>query len=256
LCEASNPSLGSKGRRQDIDDSHLTSAFEIIVQRRLGYEIVVALSRTISASETDAGDALQKFAHAETNRGSTEIAQRAYAEAKTLYLRYVSQHLPDNPGTVAGSPNVAAAYKGVADTLVAGARHQRKKRDLGTATSFAAAAVLYAPQGKLKASSWVTLGTASQGAGDVSVAVSAYEAALDEGASSSSIADDLLKARSALGQQPQAKLTAEYFDDEARAALTNIAASSPEANSSVANALTDLYKEFGDAVGKIESNVL
>jgi S1-C subfamily serine protease len=245
---------GHKSQKQPIDDGHLKTAFEIIVQRRLGYEIVVALSHTNTASEKDAGDALQNFAHAELGRGSTANAKTAYAEARTLYLQYASEHLPDtNNGAVAESSDVAAAYKSVADTLVAGALiSETKENDLNNATSFAAAAVRYAPQGELKASAWATLGTASQEAGDVSVAVPAYKAALDEGASASWIAKDLLKAKSALGQQPQAKLTAEYLDNGARAALAYIAASPPEAKSSVTKTLTELRQEFADAAGKIE----
>lgn len=238
-----------KSQRQAIEERRLSVALEIIVNRHLGFEIAIAFTRFGSASEKNAADALQQFAHAELGRGSTANAERAYAAAQQLYTRYASVHLPDTSGGIpAGTADIAAAYKGVADTLVARALISGKKQDLNKATSFAAAAVLYAPRGKLKAESWATLGTASQEAGEVSVAVPAYQAALDQGAPATWVAKDLLKAKSTLGQRPQADLTAGYFDDGARAALTNIAAGSPEANST----LKGLYKEFGSAVGKIE----
>jgi hypothetical protein len=204
---------------QLIDSDHVTTAVAIIIQRHLGYQMAVAFSRATLATAKDAGDALRKFGDMELGRGSTPTAQKAYAEASSLYLRYAKMYVPSGGrGPISKRPEIAATYNDIANTLVAGALISGKKEDLDAAKSFAAGAVFFSPEGKIKASSWATLGSASQEAGEASVAVPAFRAAIGEGASAAWITEGLVKANSALGQSPQQSLSVEYLGEQARRA--------------------------------------
>ena len=205
--------------KQLIDSDRVATAVAIIAQRHLGYQMAVAFSRATLATAKDAGDALRKFAEMELGRGSATTAQKAYAEASSLYVQYAKAYVPSGGnGPIPKRSEIAATYKDIANTMVAGALISGKKEDLVAAKSFAAGAVLFSPEGKMKASSWATLGSASQEAGEASVAVPAFRAAIGEGASASWITEGLVKAKSALGQSPQQNLTVEYLGEQARRA--------------------------------------
>jgi Trypsin-like peptidase domain len=206
--------------RPKMDRNHLMTATDVIIDRHLGTDMVVDLCKVASATPKDGGDALRKFADAAASQGLTAAAQRAYAEATSLYVQYAAMYVPEGGAEqIPKRPEVATVYKEIADTLVARGLISGKEDDFDTATSFAAGAVLYSPnKSKLKASSWATLGSASQEAGEASVAVPAFRAAIGEGASESWITKDLLKAKSALGQQPQTNLTAAYLGERAHKA--------------------------------------
>jgi hypothetical protein len=211
------------GPSQLIEADRVTTAITIIAQRRLGYKMAMEFSRVTLASAKDAGDTLRKFADMELRRGSTLTAEKAYAEAGNLFLQYAKAYVPLSgdvsvPKHSETATTYATAFKAIADTLVAGALISGKKEDLEKAKSFAAGAVLASPKGKLKASSWATLGSVSQEAGEASVAVPAFRAAIGEGASASWITQSLVKANSALGQSPQTDLSAEYLSMQARQA--------------------------------------
>jgi hypothetical protein len=203
-----------------IDQSHLDTAIEIILERQLGPQIARNLVSADRNSARDAGDVLQKFGDDAGGKGLNANAAQAYSAATALYLKHVADLVsqgsePAVPSLPADNPEIARAYIAAAETMRKLAGITGGKDDLNQATSLAAAAVLTAPSGRLRGFSWATLGEASHEAGDVAVAVPAYRAAIEQGATKIWIKKGLRDARSTLGTRPQTDLSASYLKDRA-----------------------------------------
>jgi hypothetical protein len=196
----------ASGQRSTVDQARLTRALSIIVERHLGYEFGVDFTQANSADANATANTFQTFADLEAAAGYTTTAVEFHAHAQNLYVEYLAN---------APQSAIAAVYRSAADNMTKLARLTTKKEDFEKAVSLAAASVLSAPSEKQKASGWATLGAASSDAGLVDVAVPAYKAAIDAGASASWITKGLVDAKMALGGAPQAKLTAEYLAGKA-----------------------------------------
>jgi hypothetical protein len=134
-------------------------------------------------------------------------------------LKYVAELIPASLSAEADpleQPDVARVLKDAADNTTKLARITGSEDDLKQAASFAAAAILFSPSGKLKAFSWAALGAASHEAGDFAVAVPAYRAAVEQGAKAPWVFKDLRGAEVALGRRPETGLSLQYLKDQAR----------------------------------------
>lgn len=220
-------SAAKKTKHAPLQDARVEEALEIIVERGLGYKLLVDFTQASMTTEKAAADTLQRFADAELQSGSSATAIVSYTEAAKLYLRYTSQFRPiqfseaSNPviavGEIATLLLANFAYKDAASNMTKLARLTGKKEDQEMAASFAAAAVLSAPNAGLKASSWASLGSASSAAGNVAVAVPAYKAAIQDGVIDKSVTKDLSDAIAALGERPATSLTQDYLATQVRA---------------------------------------
>lgn len=205
-----------------VDEKRWEDVFRIIAQRRLGYAMIGKFAFAEAAGQKAAADVLHQLGDEEIARGSTARAMTAYMQAQTFYSRYADSQTPTiwmiGSGPVAPNYDVAETYKAAADNMTKLAGLTGKKEDLNVATSLAATAVLFAPTGQLKASSWAILGAASHDAGDFEIAVPAYRAAIEEGANEPWISKGLTEAKSALGAKPEVNLTVQYLENQAQKA--------------------------------------
>ncbi|HEY7665928.1 MAG TPA: serine protease [Xanthobacteraceae bacterium] len=206
--------------QRKLDKDRTDTIIEIIADRHLGWDMVKNFCWSIAANEKEAGDILQHFADTALQTGKIADATSAYGAAKQLYVRYAMKTLtPQSQDALAvvvpNNSSIALAYKAAADVMLNVAKITGTKNGLDEAAAFASAAILSAPSGKLRASSWATLGAASYENGNFDVAVPAYKTAVSEGASKSWIYKDLSAARAALGTSPQIELSAQYLGDKA-----------------------------------------
>ncbi len=202
-----------------VDKRRIPETLRIIAERRLGYSLVAEFEEANAANKKEAADTLQDFGDAESARGLYAEASKAYMQARGLYANYLAALAPAPWNWAAQgvhSAEIGGAYKAAADNMLKLAQITGNQEQSNQATALAAAAVLYSPTGKLKASSWATLGAASHEAGDATVAAPAYRAALDQGATASWVFKGLEEAKSALGGNPQTSLSVEYLANKTR----------------------------------------
>lgn len=169
-----------------VDKQYLDEVTRILNDRRLGSWLTVEFTQSNATSKRAAADFLQKFGDSLQDSGATSDAVKAYAQARELYVAYAASLLPEtwsaSAGATADGLEIAKAYKSAADTAIKFGNITKNEADFGAATSLAAAAAYHAPNGALKASSLAALGSASHAEGDLALAVSAYQQAVDQGA--------------------------------------------------------------------------
>ncbi|MDQ0391467.1 S1 family peptidase [Labrys monachus] len=206
------------------DPQRMLAVMPIIVERRLGYTLLRDFTLASSTSKFAAGDAFQILGDTLRVAGSKQDAAQAYTEARNLYWSYAASLVPNSwsaiDGKVDGSLDVAKAYKAAADSMTKRGNLTKNEDDYRQAATLAAAAIFHAPDGPLKASSWATLGSASQAAGDVSVAAPAYDAAIKEGVSTLWAKNGLKDSRDQLGTKPALDLDAGFLANRANEATS------------------------------------
>jgi len=218
LAKAISHWLALDKTQRKLDEVRYRTIMQIMGERRLGWDLVSKFGLSVAANAKEPGDILRRLADIALEKGKKADAANAYGAAKQLYVQYAMETLTQKGQDTVVAPNnfsIAQAYKAAADIMLNLAKMSGTKDALDQAAAFASAAILSAPSGKLRASSWATLGAASYENGNLDVAVSAYNTALSQGASQSWIYKDLSAARAAVGPNPQLELSVEYLGDRA-----------------------------------------
>jgi hypothetical protein len=223
LAKAISEWLALDKPQRKLDEARHRAIMQIIGERRLGWEMVQKFGLSVAANAKEPGDIIRGLADTALQKGKKADAASAYGAAKQLYVQYATETLRGQDTVVA--PNnfsIAQAYKAAADIMLNLAKISGTTDALDEAAAFASAAILSAPSGKLRASSWAALGAASYENGNLDVAVSAYNTALSQGASQSWIYKDLSAARATVGPNPQLDLSAEYLGGKANSLARTI----------------------------------
>lgn len=198
-----------------VDRQHIAQVMPIIIERRLGYDLATDFTYVESQSKFAAADFFQNFGDSLRTSGSLADAVKAYTQARTLYIDSIGSRSSVNPvaynGTAIIDFETAKAYKGAADSATKSAQISGIDEAFGQAKSFAAAAVLFAPSGAMKASSWAALGSASQATGEHAIAASAFQAALNEGSTALWTKKALAYSSTQLGSRQPVDLNADYL---------------------------------------------
>ncbi|MBV9251840.1 MAG: hypothetical protein JO227_21685 [Acetobacteraceae bacterium] len=207
---------------------------QIIAERRLGFALVLELSQVASTTRAASADLLQRVGNNLRADRNMEGAAWSYAQARATYQEYARSIVADNPyqvpelgllsqvrATVRGTL-AAQAYKAAADVSQKLAEITGNPSDLEQAKSLAASAIFFAPTGSLRASSWATLGSASQAAGNNAVAVPAFTAAQREGFSALWARRALHQSVAKLGDRPPEELGERFLRDNLLTTLGRI----------------------------------